>query len=149
MFLVGTANIFAWLLTLEHLPQKLIALITSIAGGKLLFLLFSNLVFIFLGALLDGLPAMLMLVPLFFPIAVKIGVDPVHYGILITANMGMALFMPPAGVGLFVTAGIAKTSIHKVTKPLIPYLVTMFLITLLITYVPGIVMIVPRWLGLL
>ena len=148
MILVGTANIFAWLLTLEHLPQKLVAFIGTMPGGKIFFLLFSNLVFIFLGALLDGLPAMLMMVPLFFPIAVKLGVHPVHYGILVTANMGMALFMPPAGVGLFVTSGIAKTSIHRVTKPLVPYLITMFLVTLLITYFPSIVMIVPRWLGL-
>jgi tripartite ATP-independent transporter DctM subunit len=149
MFLVGTANIFAWLLTLEHLPQKLAAFIVSLQGGKLIFLLVSNLAFIFIGALIEGLPTMLMLVPLFFPIATQVGVDPVHYGILITANMGMAIFMPPAGVGLFVTAGIAKTSIHAVTKPLIPYLITMFVITLLITYIPSIVLIVPAWLGLM
>ena len=148
MFMVATANIFAWLLTLGQLPKTVIAFIVTFAGGKILFLLFSNLAFIFFGALLDGLPAMLMLIPLFFPIAVKVGVDPIHFGVIITANMGLALFMPPAGVGLFVTSGIAKRSILEVTKPLIPYLITIFIVTLLITYFPTLVLFVPRAIGL-
>jgi tripartite ATP-independent transporter DctM subunit len=149
MFMVATANIFAWLLTLAQLPKIVIEFITSFAGGKFLFLLFSNLAFILFGALLDGLPAMLMLIPFFFPIAMKVGVDPIHFGIIVTANMGLALFLPPAGVGLFVTSGIARTSIAQVTKPLIPYLITIFIVTMIITYIPSIVMIVPKILGLL
>jgi len=149
MFMVATANIFAWLLTLGQLPKIVIDLIVSIAGGKLLFLLFSNLAFIFFGALLDGLPAMLMLIPLFFPIAVKVGIDPVHFGIIVTANMGLALFMPPAGVGLFITSGISGSSITQVTRSLIPYLITIFVATMIITYFPWIVMIFPRWIGVL
>jgi tripartite ATP-independent transporter DctM subunit len=149
MFMVATANIFAWLLTLAQLPKIVIEFITSFAGGKILFLLFSNLAFILFGALLDGLPAMLMLIPFFFPIALKVGVDPIHFGIIVTANMGLALFLPPAGVGLFVTSGIARTSIAQVTRPLIPYLITIFVVTLIITYIPAIVMIVPKILGLL
>lgn len=148
MFMVATANIFAWLLTLAHLPKIVIDFITSLAAGKLLFLLFSNLAFILFGALLDGLPAMLMLIPLFFPVAVKVGVDPIHFGIIVTANMGLALFMPPAGVGLFVTSGIAKTSIMQVTKSLIPYLVTIFAVTMAITYFPWLVLIFPKLIGL-
>ncbi|MBI3078014.1 MAG: TRAP transporter large permease [Deltaproteobacteria bacterium] len=148
MLLVGTANIFAWLLTLKHLPQLVVELIGSVAAGALLFLFLSNLAFILLGALLDGLPAMLMLIPLLFPVATRLGVDPVHYGVLIAANMGMALFMPPAGVGLFITSGIAQTSVGRVTRPLAPYLVTMFAVTLLITYWPGLVLAVPRLLNL-
>ena len=149
MFMVATANIFAWLLTLAQLPKIVIEFITSFAGGKFLFLLCSNLAFILFGALLDGLPAMLMLIPFFFPIAMKVGVDPIHFGIIVTANMGLALFLPPAGVGLFVTSGIARTSIAQVTKPLIPYLITIFIVTMIITYIPSIVMIVPKILGLL
>ena len=149
MFMVATANIFAWLLTLAQLPKIVIEFVTSFAGGKILFLLFSNLAFILFGALLDGLPAMLMLIPFFFPIAMKVGVDPIHFGIIVTANMGLALFLPPAGVGLFVTSGIARTSIAQVTKPLIPYLITIFIVTMIITYIPSIVMIVPKILGLL
>jgi C4-dicarboxylate transporter DctM subunit len=149
MLMVAAANIFAWLLTLGQLPKIVIDFITSTAGGQFLFLLFSNLAFIFFGALLDGLPAMLMLIPLFFPIAAKVGVNPIHYGIIITANMGLALFMPPAGVGLFITSGIARSSIAEVTRSAVPYLINIFIMTLLITYFPGMVLFLPKLMGLM
>jgi tripartite ATP-independent transporter DctM subunit len=149
MFMVATANIFAWLLTLGQLPRIIVDFITSFAEGKFLFLFFTILAFIFFGALLDGLPAMLMLVPFFFPIAAKVGINPIHFGIIVTATQGLALFMPPAGVGLFVASGISKTSITQVAKPLVPYLITIFIVTIIITYIPWIVMILPRWIGLL
>ena len=149
MLMVAAANIFAWLLTLGQLPKIVIDFITSTAGGRFLFLLFSNLAFIFFGALLDGLPAMLMLIPLFFPIAAKVGINAVHYGIIITANMGLALFMPPAGVGLFITSGIARSSIAEVTRSAVPYLVNIFVMTLLITYFPGMVLFLPKLIGLM
>ena len=147
MLLIGTANIFAWLLTIQQLPQAIAAWMQSLAQGKALFLLLSVVVFLFLFALLDGLPALLMVIPIFVPIATRLGVDPLHYGIIMTAVTGIALFMPPVGVGLYVASGIAETTVARVGRLLFPYLATMFLVTLVITYVPWIVHVVPRLLG--
>jgi C4-dicarboxylate transporter DctM subunit len=148
LLLIGTANIFSWLLTVQQVPQAIAAWMQSLGQGRVLFLLLSVVVFLFLFALLDGLPAMLMVVPIFVPIAARLGIDALHYGILMTAITGIALFMPPVGVGLYVAASIAETTVARAGWVLLPYLITMFLVTLVIAYVPWIVHVVPRLLGL-
>ena len=148
LLLIGTANIFSWLLTIQQVPQTIAAWMQSLGQGRALFLFLSVVVFLFLFALLDGLPAMLMVVPIFVPIATRLGIDALHYGILMTAITGIALFMPPVGVGLYVAASIAETTVSRAGWVLLPYLVTMFLVTLVIAYVPWIVHVVPRLLGL-
>ncbi len=147
MLLIGTANIFAWLLTVQQLPQSIAAWMQSLGQGKALFLLLSIVVFLFLFSLLDGLPALLMVIPIFVPIGKQLGIDPLHYGIIMTAITGIALFMPPVGVGLYVAANIAETTVARAGWVLFPYLATMFLVTLVITYVPWITHVVPRLLG--
>lgn len=147
MLLIGTANTFAWLLTVQQLPQAIAGWMLSVGGGKALFLLLSCIVWLALLALLDGLPALLMLTPIFLPIAKQVGIDPLHYGIVITALTGIALFMPPVGVGLYIAANIGGTTVAKAGRLLLPYLATMFLVCLLIAYVPWITNVVPRLLG--
>jgi C4-dicarboxylate transporter, DctM subunit len=137
LLLIATANIFAWLLTIQQLPQSIAGWMQSLGHGKDLFLF----------SLLDGLPAMLMVIPIFVPIGEQLGIDPLHYGIIMTAITGIALFMPPVGVGLYVAANIAETTVTRAGKVLLPYLATMFLATLLIAYVPWITNVVPRLLG--
>src|SRR5262245_12996136 len=102
MLLIGSANIFAWLMTVNGVPATIAAWIQAIGGGKTVFLIMSIIVFLPLFALLDGLPGMLMIMPVFVPIAQQLGVDLVHYGILMTTVMGIALFLPPVGVGLYI-----------------------------------------------
>ena len=99
-------------------------------------------------ALLDGLPGMLMIVPVFVPIAQQLGVDLLHYGIIMTTVMGIALFLPPLGVGLFIVLGIAGCTLREMTRHLLPYLATMFLIALVIAFVPWITYLLPSALGL-
>jgi tripartite ATP-independent transporter DctM subunit len=147
MLLIATANIFAWLLTIQQLPQSIAEWMQSLGHGRDLFLFMSILVFLFLFSLLDGLPAMLMVIPIFVPIGKQLGIDPLHYGIIMTAITGIALFMPPVGVGLYVAANIAETTVTRAGKVLLPYLATMFLATLLIAYIPWITYVVPRLLG--
>jgi tripartite ATP-independent transporter DctM subunit len=146
MFLLATAGVFGWLLTIMQLPQAAAEFLAAI-GGKTAFLLLTIVFFFVLFAILDGLPAMIMVVPIFLPIATTFGVDLVHFGIIITALMGIALFMPPLGVGLYVTANIARCSAGAVGSYLLPYLANMFVVTLIITFVPAIVLIVPHLLG--
>src|SRR5262249_16714988 len=95
MLLIGAANIFAWLMTVSGVPAAIAAGIQAIGGGKAVFLIMSIVVFLPLFALLDGLPGMLMIMPVFVPIAQQLGVDLIHYGILMTTVMGIALFLPP------------------------------------------------------
>jgi C4-dicarboxylate transporter DctM subunit len=147
MLLIGTANIFAWLLTVQQLPQSIAAWMQSLGHGRALFLLLSIVTFLFLFSLLDGLPALLMVIPIFVPIGTQLGIDPLHYGIIMTAITGIALFMPPVGVGLYVAANIAETTVARAGRVLLPYLATMFLATLIIAYVPWITHVIPRLLG--
>lgn len=148
MLMIAGANIFAWLMTVEQVPQTLAKLLQSVGGGPMLFIFLSVLIFIPLFALLDGLPGMLMIVPVFVPIAQQLGVDLLHYGIVMTTVMGISLFLPPLGVGLFIVLGIAGASVREVSRHLMPYLVTMFAVALLVAFVPWITHVVPVSLGI-
>jgi tripartite ATP-independent transporter DctM subunit len=148
MLLVGTASLFAWLLSSQRVPQSLSALIQAVTTGPIAFLLLANLVMLLLGAVLDGLPAMIMLVPVLLPMATQFGVDPLHFGIVLIANIGVGLFVPPVGLGLIVAAAIGRVSVSEVASPLLPYLVTMMATVLVITFWPWLTLIVPNVLGL-
>jgi C4-dicarboxylate transporter DctM subunit len=148
MLLIGGANIFAWLMTVSGVPAAIASGIQSIGGGKVIFLLMSILVFLPLFALLDGLPGMLMIMPVFVPIAQHLGVDLVHYGILMTAVMGIALFLPPVGVGLYIVLGLSGATLGEISRHLLPYLATMTAVAVLIAFVPWIVYLVPYLFGL-
>src|SRR4030042_4068561 len=108
MIMVGMASVFAWILTRQQVPQALADLIHSMGGGKVLFLLLINISFLFLGAVLEGVPALIMTVPILLPIATQFGIDPVHFGLILIANMGIGLFLPPIGLGVFIGCSIGK-----------------------------------------
>lgn len=147
MVLVGVASLFAWILSSQQVPQALAAAIQRVASGPVLFLLLTIVIMLLLGAVLDGLPAMIMLVPVLLPMAAQFNVDPMHFGIVIIAVIGVGLFLPPIGLGLIVAAAIAKESISDVSRPLIPYLATMMGTVLVITFWPALTLIVPKVLG--
>ena len=148
MLLVGVASLFAWLLSSQRVPQALSAAIQGVASGPILFLLLSILVMLLLGALLDGLPAMIMLVPVLMPMAQQFGVDTMHFGIILIATIGIGLFLPPIGLGLIVVAAIARVSIAEVSRPLLPYLATMMATVVLIAFWPQLTLVVPAMFGL-
>jgi C4-dicarboxylate transporter DctM subunit len=148
MLMIAGANILSWLMTVERLPHAMAALIKGLGGGPALFILLSVIAFLVLFALLDGLPGMLMITPVFVPLAQQLGIDLLHYGVIMTAVMGIALFLPPFGVGLFIVLGIAGCPLRELTRELAPYLVTMLAVALLIAYVPSISFVVPEALGL-
>jgi tripartite ATP-independent transporter DctM subunit len=148
MLLIGGANIFAWLMTVSGVPAAIADAIVSVGGGKTAFLLMSIVVFLPLFALLDGLPGMLMIMPVFVPIAQRLGVDLIHYGILMTAVMGIALFLPPLGVGLYIVLGLSGATLGEISRHLFPYLATMTAVAAVIAFVPWIVYLVPYVFGL-
>ena len=146
MIMVGMASVFAWILTREQVPQALASFIHSLGGGKILFLFIINVAFLFLGAVLEGVPALIMTVPILLPIASQFGIDPVHFGVILIANMGIGLFLPPVGLGVFIGCSIGKVTIAEVAKPLLPYLGVNFATVLLITYCPWLTMAIPKLL---
>ncbi|WP_270934967.1 TRAP transporter large permease [Falsiroseomonas oryzae] len=148
MLMIAGANILAWLLTVEQVPQTLASLIQSVGGGRIAFLLFSIVVFLVLFALLDGLPGMLMLIPVFVPIARELGIDTLHYGLIMTTVMGIALFLPPLGVGLYIVLGISGGTLPAISRALAPYLLTMSAVAVLVALWPGLVLVLPRLMGL-
>ena len=148
MLLVGVASLFAWLLSNQRVPQALSAAIQSVASGPVPFLLLSIVVMLLLGALLDGLPAMIMLVPVLMPMAQVFNVDAMHFGIVMIATIGVGLFLPPVGLGLIVVSAIARVSIAEVSRPLMPYLATMMATVVLIAFWPQLTLFVPNLLGL-
>ncbi|MGD0623636.1 MAG: TRAP transporter large permease [Thermodesulfobacteriota bacterium] len=143
MIMVGMASVFAWILSREQVPIALAHFIQSMGGGKIAFLFLINIAFLFLGAILEGVPAIIMTVPILLPIATQFGIDPVHFGIILIANMGIGLFLPPVGLGVFIGCSIGKVTIAEVTKPLLPYLGVNFATVLLITYWPWLTLAIP------
>ncbi len=131
------------ILTREQVPQALAHFIRSLGGGRTLFLFIINIAFLFLGAVLEGVPALIMTVPILLPIATEFGVNPVHFGIILIANMGIGLFLPPVGLGVFIGCSIGRITVSEVAKPLLPYLAVNFATVLLITYWPWLTMVIP------
>ncbi len=144
MLLVGTATVFSWVMTIERVPQAVARLVTSVSTSTWLFLAVSNLIFIVFGAILEGLPAMIVFVPVMYPIAMQFGIDPLHYAILIIASIGIGVFMPPIGIGLFIACAIARLNIVESARFMAPYLVILALGLLVVTYVPWFTLVLPH-----
>lgn len=144
MFLVGVATLFSWILTVERVPQAVATLVTALSASPWVFLLLSNLIFILFGAILEGLPALIVFVPVMYPIAMQLGIDPLHYGILVIASIGIGIFLPPIGVGLFIACAIGKMNMMDAAKYMLPYLGILFFGLLVITFVPWFTLVLPQ-----
>jgi tripartite ATP-independent transporter DctM subunit len=144
MLLVGSATVFSWILTVERVPQGVAKVVTGVSASPWVFLAVSNVIFILFGAILEGLPALIVFVPVMYPIATQFGIDPLHYGILIIASIGIGVFLPPIGVGLFIACAIARMNIVDSARHMVPYLIILFLGLLVVTYVPWFTLVLPR-----
>jgi len=147
-FLLGTAAVVAWILAVEQVPARLAALMTSISGGPVIFLLLSALLFILFGAVLEGLPAVVILLPTFLPVVRQLGIDVIHYAIVVVAATGIGLFLPPIGVGLFISCGIANVSMDLVTRAMLPYVLFLCIGLAAVILFPWLTLVVPRLFGL-
>ncbi len=108
LFILGTASIFSWLLTVEGVPQQVTAAIAGLHAGWVLMLLIINLVLLFVGTFIDTISALVIFTPLLLPLAMSVGIDPIHFGIILAVNLTIGMITPPVGVVLFVTTAIAK-----------------------------------------
>jgi C4-dicarboxylate transporter DctM subunit len=149
MWLIAAASVFTWLLARGQVPQFVSAAILSISGSPWFFLLASVVLFILFAALLEGFPAVIILGPIFYPIAAHMGVGTLHFSIIIVACVGIGLFLPPVGIGLFIACGIARSSMSRVMGTFWPYLLVLFVGLLIVAFVPWITVVLPaRFLGL-
>jgi tripartite ATP-independent transporter DctM subunit len=147
-FLLGTAAVVAWIMAVGQVPVLLAEMLRSLSAGPVAFLLFTALLFIILGAVIEGPAAVVILLPTFLPVVKEFGIDLVHYSIVITAAVGIGLFLPPIGVGLFIACGIAKISMDRVLGPMLPYVIFLCLGLLIVILLPWFTLILPRLLGL-
>jgi tripartite ATP-independent transporter DctM subunit len=147
-FLLGTAAVVAWVLAVAQVPAFLAETLKAMSAGPTAFLLFSAFLFILLGAVIEGPAAVVILLPTFLPIVKQFGIDLIHYSIVITAAVGIGLFLPPIGVGLFICCGIAKISIDRTLRPMLPYVIFLCLGLLIVIVFPWFTLILPQVLRL-
>ena len=143
MFLCGTASILSWILSINQIPQMIGSLIIHLSNSPVVFLLLCNLAFILVGCVLEGLPAMLILIPIFLPLTAQFGVSQLHFGILCIASLGIGLFLPPLGMGIYIACAFAKVDIGKAIVPFTPYLICLLVGLLIITAFPWVTLVLP------
>lgn len=147
MLLIGTSMGMSWILAYTNIPQTVSAALLALTDDKILILLIINFILLFVGTFMDMTPAVLIFTPIFLPVAIGLGIDPIHFGIILIMNLCIGLCTPPVGSVLFVGVGIANTTISKVLRPLLPMFLAMIVSLLVVTYVPEITMFVPKMFG--
>jgi tripartite ATP-independent transporter DctM subunit len=147
-FLLGTAAVVAWVLAVAQVPAFLAEMLKAMSAGPTAFLLLSAFLFILLGAVIEGPAAVVILLPTFLPVVKQFGIDIIHYSIVITAAVGIGLFLPPIGVGLFISCGIAKISIDRTLRPMLPYVIFLCLGLLIVVLFPWFTLVLPKILKL-
>jgi C4-dicarboxylate transporter DctM subunit len=142
LYIITNAVLFSFLLTSEQIPQELTAWITSLGLGTVGFLIMVNILLLVAGNFMEPSSILLITAPLLFPMAMQLGIDPIHFGVLMTVNMEIGMITPPVGLNLYVASGISKLGLTETTKACMPWILVMLAFLLLITYVP----IISLWL---
>ena len=149
LYIITNAVLFSFLMANENIPQQIAAWITSVGVDWIIFLLIVNVLLLLAGNVMEASSIVLIMAPILFPVAVKLGIHPVHLGILMVVNMEVGMCHPPVGLNLYVASGIAKMGITELTIAVWPWLLTMLIFLGIVTYVPEISLWLPRALGML
>ena len=147
LFVVGAAQLLGWVLAVMQAPQSLASSMIAMGGGQTGFMVLTILIFLLLGAILEGVPAVVLLTPILLPLAREFGIDPVHFGAVVVATQGISVFLPPVGVSLLVACSVGGVEPGEVARPLWPYLALMLALTVVIASAPGVVLWLPGLLG--
>ncbi|KEA64461.1 TRAP-type C4-dicarboxylate transport system, large permease component [Marinobacterium lacunae] len=148
MILVGCASAFGYMLAMYQVPELLSSTLTSISDNPIVILLMMNLMLLMLGMIMDMAALILICTPIFLPVAVALGMDPIHFGVMLMMNLGLGLCTPPVGACLFVGCAVGGVPIARAVKTIWPYYIALFIVLMLITYVPWISMILPKLIGI-
>lgn len=148
MLLIAASSAMSWMLSYENIPQAISQGLMGLSDNPIIILLTINLILLVVGIFMDMTPAVLIFTPIFLPVVTQLGMSPLHFGIMIVLNLCIGLCTPPVGSVLFVGAGVAKTTIGELIRPLLPMYAAMFAVLMLVTYVPAISEFLPRLFGL-
>ena len=148
MILIGMSSAMSWILAYQEVPQKVSELLLGLSDNRIVIFIIINLILLMVGFFMDMTPAVLIFTPIFLPVVTHLGMSPVQFGIIMIVNLCIGLCTPPVGACLFVGCSVGKTSIAKVTAPMIPFFIAMIIALLIITYIPAISTFLPNLLGL-
>ena len=147
LLLVATSTAMAWLLAYENIPQVLSVYLLGLSDNPLVILLIINLIMLAVGTVIDMTPAVLLFTPIFWPVILSLGIDPLHFGVMLIMNLCIGLCTPPVGTCLFLGCSVAKTTVARMLPRLIPFYLAMILVLMVVTYLPLVSVALPRWLG--
>jgi C4-dicarboxylate transporter DctM subunit len=149
LYIITNAVLFSFILTNEQIPQAVAEWIQGSGMGVIGFLIAVNILLLVMGSFMEPSSIILITAPILFPIAMKLGIDPVHFGVMITVNMEIGMITPPVGLNLYVASGIAKMGLTDCSKAVGPWLLTMLVFLMIITYVPAVSIWLPKTLGMM
>ena len=147
LFVIAAATSFARCLTMLRYPQTISQSVLAISDNKIIILLIMNVIMLVCGMIIDNIPNIMILTPILVPIATAVGVDPIHFGIIMTANLAIGMVTPPMGINLFVASGMTKIPMLKLAKATFPFLLAFLISLILIIFVPQISLLLPSILG--
>ncbi|HDL8053303.1 TPA: TRAP transporter large permease [Yersinia enterocolitica] len=147
MILIGFAASFGAIMTYMQLPERITEFFTSVSDNKYVILMCINIMLLLIGTLMDMAPLILILTPVLMPVTNSLGIDPVHFGMIMLINLGIGLITPPVGSVLFVASAVSKQKIEQVVKAMLPFYGALFLVLMLVTYIPEISLWLPRVFG--
>jgi tripartite ATP-independent transporter DctM subunit len=148
MILIGFAACFGYLMALMQIPATVTSFFTTISDNKYVILLLINVMLLLLGCLMDMAPLILILTPILLPVVKSLGVDPVHFGMIMMVNLGIGLITPPVGTLLFVGSAISKLKLGVITRAMVPFFGALFIVLMMVTYIPALSLWLPRLMGL-
>lgn len=150
LFITSAGSAFSWTLTAASVPHKIAQMMISVAGhSDWIFMLATVIILIIMGALLEGIPALLVFAPLLVPIAPQFGIDPLQYGMVLLIAMGLGAFSPPIGIGLYIACSVSGTSVEETSRAMVPYLMVLFIGLLLVAFVPWFSLVVPKMMHMI
>lgn len=144
IFMVGAASSFSWILAFEQVPAKLASLMLQMSSSPMMFFIVSIAIFTLLAAVLEGLPAIIICLPIFLPIATKFQIDPLHYSIVVVAATGLGLFLPPIGIGLYIASSFANLNADQTFRAMIPYTIVLALGIVVLMMFPWFTLVIPH-----
>ena len=147
MLVIGTASIFSWLLASEEIPQYLTEAVINITHNRIVILLLLNIALLIVGTFMETTASLIILTPVLLPLMNKIGVDPLHFGVILVLNLVIGLTTPPVGVCLFIACAIGEIKLEQITKAMLPFLLASITVLLIVTYWESLVMVIPKLFG--
>ena len=147
MLVIGTANIFSWLLASEEIPQHICTAILTVTHNRILILLFVNILLLIVGTFMETTASLIILTPVLLPLMIQIGVDPLHFGVILVLNLVIGLTTPPVGVCLFIACAIGKIRLERISRAILPFILASITVLVIATYWESLIIFIPKYFG--